>query len=80
MKNNGGPAFPGKGVFCETRMYQPGDKIFNPGISIRDYFATSALQLIAQIFLAVKADPGGPEKVAKEAYALADAMLEERKK
>jgi len=47
------------------------------GMSLRDYFAAKAMQGIIS-------NPGGPapkwDKVARDSYAAADAMLEERSK
>jgi hypothetical protein len=47
------------------------------GMSIRDYFAAAALQGM----LACPIQPqSGPDMYARDAYALADAMLNERKR
>lgn len=62
--DDGGPAFPS----------QPWDKNFQPGMSLRDWFAGQALTgLMALQF--VKASN---EEFAKISYKTADAMLFER--
>ena len=60
--NNGGPAFPQK---------EPLSNDWH-GMSLRDYFAAQALQgiLVGRALL--------PDQWAKEAYAMADAMLKAR--
>ena len=79
-KNDGGPAFPIAPVegFPKWRGHK--------GISVRDYFAA---QVIAQCSITVKVgdDEADPALVAayayryaKTAYAIADAMIEERSK
>jgi len=45
----------------------------NSGMSIRDYFASAAL-----VGLTTPASAGDPEAAAENAYAIADAMLQER--
>lgn len=60
--NTGGPAFPtGTGVTP-----------YNPGMTIRDYFAAEAL---ANAYTQHDSDP---DKVAEWAYAVADSMLKAR--
>lgn len=72
--NNGGPAFPGtKRVY---RAGYPTDE-FEPanGMTIRDYFAAKALQGICA------SSPGADwtnDRLAAEAYDLANAMLKAR--
>jgi hypothetical protein len=65
--NNGGPAFPAnfyddKGHFIEA----------TDGMTLRDYFAANAMQAIVGL------DNCDDEDCAKQAYALADAMLKAR--
>lgn len=65
--NTGGPAFPtGTGVTP-----------YNPGMTLRDYFAAKAMQgLLAQAMgTALGSDP---KYAAEYAYATADAMLKAR--
>ena len=61
--NNGGPAFP-----------HPAYQDVN-GMSLRDYFAASAIQGLVR-----SRDHEPPNVLALEAYYLADAMLAEREK
>jgi hypothetical protein len=71
MSNNtGGPAFPA----WEQDEY--GSKFFNEGITLRDYFAAKALQgLLANQNLNAYCEDA---KIAKSAYIIADAMLNEK--
>ena len=74
-KNDGGPAFP-----------RPGD--FNPqiGMSLRDYFATKAMQSILAYYdlpeVFRKDELEHPRNIlsilVKDAYIVADAMLKAR--
>ena len=72
--NDGGPAFP-FGQFSETTG-QPINGYYNPGMSLRDYFASAALQGI----LASPDTMGSQPSIAGYAYQFADAMLAERAK
>ncbi len=64
--NNGGPAFP---VSEEALMRNL------TGVTVRDYFAGMAMQGM----LACPIQPqSGPEMYARDAYAIADAMLRAR--
>lgn len=66
--DGGGQAFPGKG-------WDEGEEFAIRGMSLRDWFAGQAI-LRAGDFI-----PGpGPERIAERAYAVADALLSERKK
>lgn len=72
---DGGAAFPRLYDHCQRVR----ESEYEPGLSIRDYFAATALQG----FLAsdVAAGPAGKaEDYAREAYEFADAMLAERQK
>lgn len=84
FRDDGGPAFPA----VISNPQTPGTiSNFARGMSLRDFFAQGALQLLGQargvaIFESVE---GGsrfvnPELVASEVYRLADAMLVEREK
>ena len=67
-QNNGGPAFPIPGLH--------NDADFN-GMSLRDYFAGKALQgMLANQHPYQASDE---HMFARDAYTLADAMLEARK-
>lgn len=66
QKYDGGPAFP---------YNYEADKINEAGISVRDYFAGKALET-KQWSVRPYDDTG---VVAKDCYAMADAMLEARK-
>jgi hypothetical protein len=62
---SGGPAFPG--------VDEEGDPY--SGMTLRDYFAAKAMQGL----LACPMQPqSGPDMYARDAYALADAMLKAR--
>ena len=66
-KNDGGPAFPTTG--------------FNPGMSLRDWFAGQALAGWLASFSSSMQHPvdlGQGQAVAEKAYMMADAMLAER--
>jgi hypothetical protein len=66
MKDTGGPAFP------STHPHGREE-----GMSLRDWFAGKAMQGL----LACPVQPqSGPDMYARDAYALADAMLKERSK
>lgn len=77
MNNDGGSAFPFEGAhdgqqFCS----EP-----SGGMSLRDYFAASALQMMMRIneHDGQTVDARGRE-YAERAYLLADAMIEQRAK
>ena len=81
-KNDGGPAFPGPALHKIVHMPDGREEIINfSGMSLRDYFAVAALQA-----LHCSDERGGiwtkeAEQIsARNAYALADAMLAERAK
>lgn len=65
MNGDGGPAFPG------VQIYQ--DFTQERGMSLRDWFAGQALAGAVDF-------SGFTNDMAKQAYELADAMLEERAK
>lgn len=68
-KEDGGSAFPGgDGQYGGGPHHQT-------GMSLRDYFAGQALACLAQHFN----DGHEADRVASEAYMLADAMLAARK-
>ena len=66
--NSGGPAFPSlhyKAVECgqEGRDYASFE-----GMTLRDYLAANAMQAMINFYLT-------KDEIAKESYAMADAML-----
>ena len=72
MSNNtGGPAFPyvlGEGNFVK----------YENGMTLRDYFAAKAMQGYAHYSAANSKFIFANSELAKEAYSIADAMLEAR--
>lgn len=81
---NGGPAFPKAGYpgWRDGSTSNPPDYGYE-GMALRDYFAAICLGAFVQstnlqaVSIAERLDPG---TVAKQCYALANAMLEERAK
>lgn len=69
-KDNGGPAFP--------VGFQQGESIaMKGGMTLRDYFAAKVIQGLFACPIQPQSDP---EMYARDAYAVADAMLKERAK
>tara|TARA_R110002126_G_scaffold272520_1_gene416674 strand:+ start:174 stop:410 length:237 start_codon:yes stop_codon:yes gene_type:complete len=76
-EKTGGAAFPTPRFMVDDESRILGFSINTDGMSMRDYFAAQAMQG----FLADGAAPDvSKEAVASMAYAMADAMLEERNK
>jgi hypothetical protein len=76
-EKTGGAAFPTPRFMVDDESRILGFSINTDGMSLRDYFAAKAMQG----FLADGAAPDvSKETVASMAYAMADAMLEERNK
>jgi len=71
-KHDGGPAFPFGQISEKTGF--PVNGFYDPGMSLRDYFAAKAMQSI----LTTIADEHWRAGVAIDAYAMADAMLKAR--
>jgi hypothetical protein len=72
MSNNGGPAFPRPAGDYNGTKHGSGAQ---DGMTLRDYFAAKAMQGL----LACPMQPqSGPDMYARDAYALADAMLKVR--
>ena len=69
--NTGGPAFPNM-AFGSTRNEQQ-------GMTLRDYFAAQAIKAFIEKDEWQSTVSDAAEKVAFNAYAVADAMLKERK-
>ena len=66
---NGGRAFP-------SAIPAKGGTVHAPGMSLRDWFAGQALAGLASSWVTER--PGRWEKVAEEAYGMADALLSRR--
>ena len=66
-KNDGGPAFPCEGFAAQHA----------PGMTLRDWFAG---QVLAESSIINGDNPEHAAKTAHRAYAIADAMIAERKK
>lgn len=87
MSNNtGGPAFP-FGQISEVTG-QPVNGFYDPGMSLRDYFAAKALQDLCSSAFTYMAGEGHATPAALAmmkdigvvAYQIADAMIKEREK
>jgi hypothetical protein len=73
--NDGEPAFP---VPVGEREFWDREENGSPnGITIRDYFATAAMQGFVSSYPNGQGD--GAEAIAQDSYTLADAMLAARK-
>jgi len=72
--DNGGPAFPSEQGFDPDGKW---NQSYDPGMTLRDYFAGQALTGFASSM----GDVAVPywELMARDAYAVADAMLAARK-
>lgn len=66
--DNSGPAFP-----HDEKTHDGSHWFTHPGMTLRDYFAGQALAWL-------DADQGSYANAAREAYAVADALLTERAK
>ena len=83
---DGGPAFPRP--FSEDTYLEDTDYEAQQGMSLRDYFAAKAMQIILENYdLAdsfaegeVRDPEGMPTLIAMDAYAMADAMLKARER
>ena len=72
--NDGGAAFP------QPRFDSSGERVgWNPGMSLRDYFAGQALVGLLLHPCDTRLVPLGPETTPRRAYEYADAMLAARK-
>ena len=63
------PCFPGMNE--AVYEFQESPRKYNPGMSVRDYFAAKAMQVYMNSFAMER-------QVAEASYELADAMLKER--
>jgi hypothetical protein len=77
--SDGGPAFPSAEIDVETVDGDVLSRRSVAGMSLRDYFATKALQ---GALANPRADRSASARAqfARDAYAMADAMLSERSK
>ena len=76
---NGGPAFPATEVNGGTDGIGCKDGIWHyPGMTLRDYFAAKAMQATIAAWIGKSIYPPTDLDVAKNAYGVADAMLEAR--
>ena len=74
IPNDGGPAFPAEQHECQDNSW---NQTFSPGMTLRDYFAASALMALnVQAHVA----PPAAEYLAYSAYNIADAMLKVRER
>lgn len=73
MKLTGGPAFPHH--IEHPNGHWP--EVTHAGMTLRDWFAGKAMQ---GLFACPMQPQSGPEMYARDAYAVADAMLKERSK
>jgi len=71
-KDNGGPAFPFVLEASGANQY------YEPGMSLRDYFAAKAMQSLLSAFLGDQIKENA--NIESTAYQIADAMLAERAK
>lgn len=77
-RNDGGPVFP-----CEQGHIPDGtwNQTFEPGMTLRDYFAAKAMQSLLPQFADVTSldyFSGSVAFVTARAYAVADSMLKAR--
>jgi len=75
MIDKSGAAFPTTPIYTGDRRTKEYD-----GMSLRDYFASQAIGAIIEVFDRYIPDQATHENMAIDAYKLADAMLEARKK
>jgi hypothetical protein len=70
--NTGGPAFPHLRRYASNDTYEP---LAEGGMTLRDYFATKAMQGIISTNTSFLHNP---EQLAAKAFEFADAMLKAR--
>lgn len=78
MKDNGGPAFP-----VQRSSAGGGSSLNGNGMTLRDYFAAKAMSAYISTAGApciVGGLDGAEGELSKQAYKVADAMIEARKK
>ncbi|EPZ0753321.1 hypothetical protein ACXJK9_004134 [Yersinia enterocolitica] len=77
----GGPAFPQSGVISGAGDVWMSSELGGAGLTVRDYFAAKALLGWLAGYPETSSHPvvaGNEDKVAKEAYQMADAMIKAR--
>lgn len=57
-------------------ILDPNGSFWNPGMTLRDYFATKAMQAIISHYGFIESN----EKISASAFCIADEMLKERSK
>jgi hypothetical protein len=72
------PAFPRTGEGVREGETHP--RYDCPGMTLRDWFAGQALNVLGGMYASGEIDVSGSFEVANMAYSLADAMLAEREK
>lgn len=81
-ERDGGPAFPHGVLIREIDTYGGNQyedrREFEPGISVRDFFAASVVSGLVASYGRYVMDQGEEERFARFAYKTADAMLAER--
>lgn len=75
-KDNGGAAFPGMEEVGNSGDYTAA---YNPGMTLRDYFAAKAMQGMLADTSKLLHGMNWMGSLAKASYEIAEAMLEERK-
>ncbi len=78
--NTGGPAFPTARVNINGVDEQDGIQAFGAGMTLRDYFATKAMQEIlgSDRYMGIIGVNRYEQRTAEDAYKMADAMLKAR--
>lgn len=76
--NDGGPAFPLTDWFNTDRGPVAVTHPDHPGMSLRDYFAATAVSAFAMTHSGGAFSPRDAPYIARFGYAVADAMLKER--
>ena len=76
---NGGPAFPCDPFIASKPGHESVAKRLAEGMTMRDFFASQAMQAQLTAFWALETHHGwSHDAIAQEAYAMADAMIKAR--
>ena len=79
LKEHGGPAFPTHRLQWDYGSEERELATKHSGMTLRDYFAAKAMQAQLTAFWAMETRHGwSHDEIAREAYAMADAMLAAR--
>lgn len=79
LKEHGGPAFPTHRLQWDYGSEERELATKHSGMTLRDYFAAKAMQAQLTAFWAMETHHGwSHDETAREAYAMADAMLAAR--